>query len=125
MLEKKFSVMSAVGPTKLGMVMFTKELAMKFEGTGVTINSLHPGLARTTLLKDMSPVMKLIFKIIPHVTPEAGAATSIYLASSPEPENINGKFFSHKKETATSSGANDPEKNRKLYELSLKLAGLA
>lgn len=124
MLEKKFSVMSAVGPTKLGLVMFTKELAKKLEGSGVTVNSLHPGLVRTTLLKDTGFFIRTLFKLIPHVSPEKGAATSIYLASSPEVANVSGKFFSDKKETATSSGANDEEKNKKLYDISMKLTGL-
>ncbi|MEO6166200.1 MAG: SDR family NAD(P)-dependent oxidoreductase [Chitinophagales bacterium] len=125
MVEKTYSVLRAVGPTKHGLVMFTKELKTKLEGTGVTVNSLHPGLVRTTLLKDMSIMMKFIFKLIPHVTPEKGAATSSYLASSPEVENVNGKFFSNKKETAASAGANDPVMNKKIYDLSLKLAGLS
>jgi NAD(P)-dependent dehydrogenase (short-subunit alcohol dehydrogenase family) len=125
MLEKKFSTMAAVGPTKLGLVMFTKELAKKLEGTGVTVNSLHPGLVRTTLLKDTSLWIKLFFKMIPHATPEKGAATSIYLATAPEAAKSNGKFFADKKETPTSAGANDEAQNKRFYEYSMKLAGLA
>jgi NAD(P)-dependent dehydrogenase (short-subunit alcohol dehydrogenase family) len=125
MLEKKFSTMAAVGPTKLGLVMFTKELAKKLEGTGVTVNSLHPGLVRTTLLKDTSFWIKAFFKIIPHATPAKGAQTSIFLASAPEAANANGKFFSDKKEAPTSAGANDEAQNRKLYEMSMKMAGLS
>jgi NAD(P)-dependent dehydrogenase (short-subunit alcohol dehydrogenase family) len=124
MLEKKFSTMAAVGPTKLGLVMFTKELAKQLKGTGVTVNSLHPGLVRTTLLKDTSFWIRAFFKVIPHATPEKGAQTSIFLATSPEAANANGKFFSDKKETPTSAGANNEAQNKKLYELSLKMAGL-
>ena len=124
MLEKKYSVFGAVGPTKLGLVMFSKELAKKLDGSRVTVNSLHPGLVRTTLLKDTGFFMRTLFRMIPHVPPEKGAATSIYLASSPEVENVSGKFFSDKKETATSAGANDEEKNKKLYDISMKLTGL-
>lgn len=124
MLEKKYSMFRAVGTTKIGLVIFSKELAKKLEGSGVTVNSLHPGLVKTTLLKNTGFFLRTLFKVIPQVSPEKGAATSIYLASSPEVEHVSGKYFSDKKETATSSGANDEEKNKNLYEISLKLTGL-
>jgi NAD(P)-dependent dehydrogenase (short-subunit alcohol dehydrogenase family) len=124
MLEKKYSIMGAVGPTKLGLVMFTKELAQKLKGSGVTVNSLHPGLVRTGLLKDTGFFLRLLFKLIPSVAPEKGAETSIYLASSPEVEGVSGKFFSDKKEAATSAEANNESKIKGLYEKSLRLAGM-
>lgn len=123
MLEKSYSILKAVGPTKLGLVMFTKELAKKLEGSGVTVNSLHPGLVRTTLLKDTG-FLRYIFKLIPHVSPAKGAETSIYLASSPDVQNVSGKFFSNKKETATGKQANIDADNQRLYDTSMKLAGL-
>lgn len=125
MLEKKFSTFAAVGPTKLGMVIFAKELSKRLKGTGVTINSLHPGLVKTTLLKDTGFFLKLFFAMMPRVSPEKGAETSIYLASSPEVEKVSGEFFSDKKETETSAGANDEATNKRFYELSLKLAHLS
>jgi NAD(P)-dependent dehydrogenase (short-subunit alcohol dehydrogenase family) len=124
MLEKKFSVMGAVGPTKLGLVMFTKTLAKKLEGTGVTVNSLHPGLVKTTILKDTGAFLRFMFKLIPQVSPEKGAETSIYLASSPEVEKVTGKFFTDKKEAATTDEANDENKQKKLYDVSVQLAKL-
>lgn len=125
MLEKKFSTFAAVGPTKLGLVIFSKELSKRLEGTGVTINALHPGLVKTTLLKDTGFFLKLFFKLLPQVTPEKGAETSIYLASSSNVEKVSGKFFSNKKEIETSAGANDEATNKRFYELSLKLAHLS
>lgn len=125
MLEKNFSTLAAVGPTKLGLVIFAKEFSKKLEGTGVTINSLHPGLTDTTLLKDTGFMMRLIFKLLPKSSPEKSAETSIYLASSPEVEKISGKFFSDKKEIPTSANANDEATNKRFYELSLKLAKLS
>ncbi len=124
MLEKKFSTMAAVGPTKLGLVILAKELSKRLVNTGVTINSLHPGLTKTTLLKDTSFWIKLFFKLIPQVSPEKGAETSIYLATSPDVKNISGKFFSNKKIEETSSGANNEIDNKRFYDLSLKLSGL-
>jgi NAD(P)-dependent dehydrogenase (short-subunit alcohol dehydrogenase family) len=124
MLEKKFSVMTAVPPTKLGLIMFTQELARKLEGTGVTVNALHPGLVKTTILKDMSGFMKFMFKLMPQASPEKGAQTSIYLATSPEVEKVSGRFFADKKEAKPSPEADDVEKQKKLYDVSLKLAKL-
>ncbi|HET6991490.1 MAG TPA: SDR family oxidoreductase [Bacteroidia bacterium] len=124
MSEKKFSVMGAVGPTKLGLIMFAKELSRQLEGSGVTINALHPGLVKTTLLKDTGFFLRLMFKMIPQVSPEKGAETSIYLASSPEVEKVSGKFFINKKEAEANAEANDVTKQKKLYEISMKLAKL-
>ena len=124
MHEKKYSIMSAVGPTKLGLVMFTKSLAKYLEGTGVTAYSLHPGLTRTNLLKDAG-IWKYFFKLIPHVPPEKGAETSIYLATEPGIEHLNGKFFSGKKEASTTANANRQDDIDRLWNVSMKLAGLA
>lgn len=124
MCEKKFSTLRAVGPSKLAMVIFAKELSKHLVNTGVTINSLHPGLTDTTLLKDTSFMIRFIFKLLPKNTPEKSAETSVYLASSPNVEYVSGKFFSDKKEEATSAGANDEALNRRFYDLSLKLAHL-
>jgi NAD(P)-dependent dehydrogenase (short-subunit alcohol dehydrogenase family) len=124
MLEKKFSVMSAVPPTKLGLIMMTKELSRQLDGTGVTINALHPGLVKTSILKDTGFFLRLMFKMIPQVSPEKGAETSIYLATSPEVEKVSGKFFADKKEAAITPEANDESKQKKLFEVSKKLANI-
>jgi NAD(P)-dependent dehydrogenase (short-subunit alcohol dehydrogenase family) len=123
MTTQNYSFLKATGPTKLALVMFTKEMAKQLEGTGVTINSLHPGLAKSNLLNDMSPMVKFMFNLV-MTTPEKCAQTSIYLASSADVEKVSGKFFSNKKETPTSSGANNEDNNRRLYEISLKMCGL-
>ena len=123
MLEKKYSVFQAVGQTKLGLILFTKELAKRLEETGVTINSLYPGLVKTNLLKDI-PWMRIMFALMPRISPEKGASTSIYLASSPDVENVIGKFFSNKKETPTSSNANNESDIKRLWDISMKLTGL-
>jgi NAD(P)-dependent dehydrogenase (short-subunit alcohol dehydrogenase family) len=117
-------VMSAVPPTKLGLIMMTKELSRQLDGTGVTINALHPGLVKTSILKDTGFFLRLMFKMIPQVSPEKGAETSIYLATSPEVEKVSGKFFADKKEAAITPEANDESKQKKLFEVSKKLANI-
>lgn len=120
---QNYTFFKAVGPTKLGMVMFTKELAKKLEGTGVTVNSLHPGLTKSNLLNDMSPIIKFIFTMMSS-SAEKNAETSVYLATSPEVEKVNGKYFEKKKEVNTLPNANNEEDNKRLWDISMKLAKL-
>ena len=120
---KNYSFMKAVGPTKLGLVMFTKELAKKLEGTGVTVNSLHPGLAKSNILKEIPTFVKFIFTLL-STTSEKCAETSIYLATDPTVEKTTGKYFEKKKEVGTSSGANNEADNKRLLDLSMNLAKL-
>ena len=120
---QNYTYMKAVGPTKLGLIMFTKELAKQLEGTGVTVNSLHPGLSQTNLLNQMSAPVKFIFKLLSS-SPEKSAETSIYLATSPEVEKVSGKYFEKKKEVKTGRNANNEEHNKLFWHTSMKLAGL-
>jgi NAD(P)-dependent dehydrogenase (short-subunit alcohol dehydrogenase family) len=115
--------MKAVGPTKLGLIMFTKELAKKLEGAGVTVNALHPGLAKSNILSDMSGFVKFLFTML-SASPEKCAETSIYLATSPDVEKTNGKYFEKKKEVAPGSNANNEADNKRLWEVSMQLAKL-
>ena len=77
----------AYGNSKFATILFTKELARRLEGTGVTVNALHPGFVSTGFGKNNPGfLMKSIRAVVPLVarSPEIGARTSIYLASSPE-----------------------------------------
>lgn len=123
MTENKYSFLKAVGPTKLALIMFTRELAKQLEGTGVTVNALHPGLAKSNLLNDMSGFVKFAFNLA-MTTPEKCAETSIYLATSTEVEGVNGKYFEKKKEIKPGSNATNEENNHRLWGVSMRMAGL-
>jgi retinol dehydrogenase 14 len=85
--EHRYSGPQAYGQSKLANVLFTYELARRLDGTGVTATVLHPGVVRTRFAaEDPSPMWKLFLPPIRRFlkTPEKGAATSIYLASSPK-----------------------------------------
>ena len=84
--EKHYDGFQAYALSKLGIVLFTYELAKRLNGSGVTANCLHPGVVRTNLLRAG-------FGDYPGITPEEGAKTSIYLVSSPDLENVSGKYF--------------------------------
>lgn len=124
MLEKsKYSTFKAVGPTKQGLVIIAKEMAKRLKGTDVTINSLHPGLIKTTLLKQLPRPMQFLFSFISS-SPAKGAETPVYLATSSEVQGVSGQYFEKCKPVQTSTGANDETTNKRFWELSMKLAGL-
>jgi NAD(P)-dependent dehydrogenase (short-subunit alcohol dehydrogenase family) len=94
--ERSYSSFGPYGNSKLANILFTTELARRLEGTGVTVNALHPGFTSTGFGKNNPGfLMKIMGAVVPLVarSPEKGAATSIYLASSPEVQSITGKYF--------------------------------
>jgi NAD(P)-dependent dehydrogenase (short-subunit alcohol dehydrogenase family) len=116
----------AYGRSKLANVMFTYELARRLEGTGVTANALHPGGVNTGFGKNNSGLVKLGMKIFGRfsLTPEQGAQTTIYLASSPEVAGVSGKYFAKCKAVPSSDASYDQAAQRKLWEISEKLVGM-
>src|SRR5258708_27830468 len=87
--ENHYRSMRVYGQSKLAVVLFTYELARRLQGTGVTANCLHPGFVATHFgQRDVGPAFRLLVKVIGSfgTSPQEGAKTSIYLASSPEAE---------------------------------------
>jgi len=107
--EHSYSALGAYSNSKLANILFTVELSRRLEGTQVTANALHPGFVNTGLGRNNTGIfMQLVGAITPLLarTPERGAQTSIYLASSPAVEGITGKYFvnSKVKQRAIESG---------------------
>lgn len=121
--NKNYSFMKAVGPTKLGLIMFAQSLAKQLEGTGVTVNSLHPGLAKSNILNDVPAFVRFLFRMMSS-SPQKCAETSIYLATSPDVGKISGKYFENKKEVRPGSNATNPAHIKQLWDISMKLAKL-
>jgi NAD(P)-dependent dehydrogenase (short-subunit alcohol dehydrogenase family) len=119
--------MQAYGQSKLANVLFTYELARRLEGSGVTVNALHPGFIATGFARNNGVFynfgMKLIGLFIRK--PEQGAQTSIYLASSPEVEGVSGKYFVDCKAVDSSPRSYDQATAEKLWQVSLELTGKA
>ncbi len=124
--EKKYSSFRAYGQSKLANVLFTYELARKLEGTGATVNCLHPGVVRTGFGHDSGGVMSLgIWVISPlFMSAEKAARAALYLATSPEVEGVTGKYFRKTREARSSEESYDVEAAR-LWQVSEELTGLS
>src|SRR5438132_7742698 len=122
-----YSGQSAYSQTKLANVMFTNELARRLEGTGVTANSLHPGIVRTGFgAEDQAWLFTVVSKVVlPFLkTPAQGAQTSIYLASSPNMDGITGQFFANCKPKSANRVAYDTDMTARLWNVSADLVGM-
>lgn len=118
----------AYGNSKLATILFTMELARRLEGTGVTVNALHPGFVSTGFGKNNPGfLIKAIRAVVPLIarSPERGAKTSIYLASSPEVQSITGKYFVDCKVTQPAPQATDSAVARKVWDISADMVHLA
>jgi len=122
---KKFSGMKAYCQSKLAQVFFTYELSERLKSTGVSVNCVHPGAVRTHW-GDEAGALGIGVKIARPfmLSPEKGAETPIYLASSPEVEGVSGKFFSKKKERKSSDESYDKNVSKHLWDVSTKLVSL-
>src|ERR671910_1901640 len=107
--EKGYKGPKAYSQSKLATVLFTYELARRLEGAGVTANCLHPGVVGTNFGSGVSGVFGFMVRALTPLmkSPEKGAETSIYLATSPEVEGSSGKYFVKKAEARSSSVSHD------------------
>ena len=113
------------GRSKLANILFTRELARRLAGTGVTANCLHPGTVATRFGDASGGFMGLLIRFLRlfFISPEEGAETIIYLASSPEVANTTGGYFVKRKMTDPSEVAQDDAAAKRLWEASEALAG--
>jgi NAD(P)-dependent dehydrogenase (short-subunit alcohol dehydrogenase family) len=123
----RYNGQRAYSQSKLANVLFTYELARLTGGTGVTANVLHPGVVRTSFgQEDSGRWMGLMFPVVrPFMrSPEQGAATSVYLASSPEVEGVSGRYFVGSRPKRSARRTYDEQVARRLWDVSLQLTGL-
>jgi len=126
--EQGYRPMRVYSQSKLAMVLFTYELARRLEGTGVTVNCLHPGFVATNigqgnLVLPLRALVKLMLSRI-GISPEQGAKTSLYLASSPDVEGVTGKYFVRGVPKKTAPLSYDESLQRQLWAASAKLVKL-
>ncbi len=125
----KYSGFGQYQHTKLALVLFTYELARRLQGTGVTVNCLHPGTVNTNILRNPPPLIGLAAKIpiasLVFISPEKGAETSLYLATAPEVEQVTGKYFRKKKEARSAKESYDEQVAQRLWGVSEEMTKLA
>jgi retinol dehydrogenase-14 len=125
--EKQYFIMSAYNRSKLGNVLFTRELARRLQGTGVTANCLHPGAVATNIWSHAQwwalPFLSLAKLFM--VTPEQGGDAIVFLATSPELEGQTGGYYESNKQVRPSRLAQDDALASKLWDASAKMVKLA
>jgi NAD(P)-dependent dehydrogenase (short-subunit alcohol dehydrogenase family) len=120
--------MRAYGQSKLALTMFGYELARRLAGTGVTVNSLHPGFVATNIGGNnvpaaLRPVVKFFISLL-SVSAQEGAETPLYLASSPDVEGVTGKYYIKGVPRRSVPISYDESLEKQLWEESVKLVHL-
>src|SRR2546428_5176792 len=126
-LEKEYGGWKAYGQSKLALVLFTHELAKKLQGTGVTVNAVHPGTVATNIwTRPFGPVGFIM--ALPKLfmtSPEKGAETIVYLASSPDAKGLNGEYVEKLKVKKSSDESYNEEIAQRLWDVSAKLTRIS
>jgi len=125
--ERSYSGSRAYNQSKLANVLFTYELAKRLQASAVTANALHPGVVSTSFgAEDPRGIQRLIIPLArPFMkSPAQGAATSIHLASSPDLEQVTGRYFANSKPKRSSKRSYDEAAAARLWQVSADLVGL-
>jgi NAD(P)-dependent dehydrogenase (short-subunit alcohol dehydrogenase family) len=112
--------------SKLCNILFTRELARRIAGTGITANSLHPGFVATRFGDQSGGMMQRLVSIakpVGAISPEEGAKTIVYLAASGEPASVSGAYFTKCRVEQPSKEACNDNDAKKLWDISVKIAG--
>lgn len=121
-LERGWSGRAAYAQSKLANILFTRELARRLEGSGVTANCVHPGLIASELVRRFPLPLRWAFRLLGG-RPEEGAAGPVLLAASPALASVNGRYFDRTHEAAPSPAASDDAAAVRLWEISERLVG--
>jgi len=124
--EREYKAMRTYGRSKAANILFTVELARRLEGSGVTVNCLHPGAVATRLGKNNGWFGRVATAALSpfFLTPARGARTSIHVATAPELEAVSGRYFAKQCEASAQRHATDPESARRLWQESARLTGI-
>jgi len=113
--------------SKLCNILFNRELARRLSGSGITANALHPGFVATRFGDDSGGIVRAVLKVakpIGAISPEEGAQTIIYLASSPEMVDVSGEYFYQCKTVTPTAEARNDQDAKRLWDISQQIAGL-
>jgi NAD(P)-dependent dehydrogenase (short-subunit alcohol dehydrogenase family) len=120
-----FAPMKAYGRSKLCNILLTRELARRLNGQGVTANCLHPGFVATRIGDDIGGFVARLFRAAKYfaITPEQGAETLVYLASSPDVAALSGEYFYKCRTAQPTAEARNEEDAKRLWTESARLLG--
>jgi len=123
--KRMYSGFRAYGQSKLANILFTYELARRLEGTGVTVNALHPGFVATSIGTNNGWIVRVIRPLMNlfAISAEEGAQTNIYLATSPEVEGVTGKYFFKCEAVRSSDASYDLAAAERLWQVSAEMTG--
>jgi NAD(P)-dependent dehydrogenase (short-subunit alcohol dehydrogenase family) len=126
MAENRYAMFKAYAQSKLANILFASELGRRLSGSGITSNSLHPGVVRTRWGQTSGTLLKtaLRFAGIFMISPEQGARTSIYLASAPEVQGVTGRYFKNCREANPSAEALNENVANRLWNVSARMVDL-
>ena len=126
-LKRGYWVGRAYGRSKLANLYFTYELASRLEGMGVTVNAMHLGFVRTNMAANNGRLVRFFLPFVHRnsLTPEQGASTVVYLASSPDVEGVTGKYFVREREVASDPVSYDESAAKRLWQVSEEMTALA
>jgi len=121
-----YSGFAVYGRSKLMNILFTRELARRLAGTGVTANCLHPGFVATRFGEEAGGIFSFAIKAAKNfaLTPEEGAETIIYLASSDEVAGVTGGYFYKSAPATPTKEAQNDADARRLWDASAKISGV-
>jgi NAD(P)-dependent dehydrogenase (short-subunit alcohol dehydrogenase family) len=120
--ERGYGALRAYANSKLANILFTRELARRCAGTGVTANAVHPGVVGTSLLFGGWAPLRLFRWFMK--TPEQGARTAVRVATAPELERVSGEYFVDERRAEPAPQARDDDAARRLWEISAELTGV-
>ena len=123
---KGYSAINVYGRSKLCNILFTRELSRRWSGTGVTVNCLHPGFVATRFGDGSGGLLSYGVRLAKTfaISPEKGAQTIVYLASSPEVAGVSGEYFYQCRPATPTTEARDDAAAERLWIESAKLAGI-
>ncbi len=124
--ERNYAGFAVYGRSKLCNILFTRELARRLDGTQVTANCLHPGFVATRFGDQSGGAFSYLVRAAKlfALTPEQGAETIVYLASSDEVANVSGEYFYKCRATRPTAAAQDDTAAARLWQESERLAGI-
>lgn len=120
---RSYGATEAYNQSKLANVLFTKALARRLEGTGVTVNAVHPGPVATDLIRDLPAPLRVLWGWFT-ISPREGARTPLHVALADEAANVSGAYFEKSRPKVASKAAHDVDAQERLWQLSERLLGV-